>query len=239
MKPFNSTTFLTIYSAVVTAAFVFTVWHGVGVQTDFDRLTVHRIDLVEPDGTPRLIISNRAQFPGMFIDRKEMPRPDRKDDAGMVFINEEGTENGGLLFSGYKGKDGALHSSGHLSFDEYRSDQTLEIQMQQDGNERYSLFGLSDMPTRDYTPEESAARATLMAMSAGPAKEQALRAFRAAHPEVGEKPRIRLMRSNRGAATLRIADTVGNDRIEIGVDASGNPSLVFLDSEGKTIKRWP
>jgi hypothetical protein len=248
MKPFNSSKFLVSYSAAVTAAFMFTVWHGVNVKAlqathdwshaDFDQLTVHRINIVEPDGTPRMIISDKAQFPGQFVHGTAMPRPDREDSAGMMFINDEGTENGGLLFSGYKSKDGTLHSAGHLSFDEYGSDQTLELDAQQHGNERYSLIGLNDMPSRDYTPEEATARAKLRAMNAGPAREQAVRAFRTAHPDVGQKRRIQLIRSNQGEAVLRIADAVGNNRIEIGVDASGNPSLVFLDTKGKVTRRW-
>src|SRR5215472_5113768 len=49
-------------------------------------------------------------------DRKEMPRPDRNDSAGMLFMNDEGTENGGMLFGGYQSSDGKFHSWGHLSF---------------------------------------------------------------------------------------------------------------------------
>jgi len=77
MKPFNATHFLVYYSAVVTAAFVFTVWHGVKMEAaqtagrdwshaDFDQLTVHRINIVEPDGTPRMIIRTGRCFPASF-----------------------------------------------------------------------------------------------------------------------------------------------------------------------------
>ena len=64
----------------------------------------------------------------------------------------------GACFSGYKGKDGALHSNGHLGFDEYESDQTLSLDAQQEGGERFSRIGLNDILLRDYTPEEKAAR---------------------------------------------------------------------------------
>jgi hypothetical protein len=165
MKYFSATHFLMYYSAIVTAAFIFTVWHGVRVEAaqsagrdwshaDFDQLTVHRINIVEPDGKPRMIISDRAQFPGEFSHGIERPRPDREDSAGLMFMNDEGTENGGLLFSGFKGKDGSLHSTGHLSFDEYESDQTLSLDAVQEGGDRFSRIGLNDMPLRDYTPEE-------------------------------------------------------------------------------------
>ena len=244
VKLFDPTKFLVFYSALVTLAFVSSVWYGTSSvrnqsNVNFDQITVHRINIVEPDGTPRMILAAKARFPGQFIHGKETARPDRNDSAGAIFINDEGTENGGLLFGGYKAKDGEFHSFVHLSFDEYESDQTLSLDAQQDGNDRFSLVGLNDMPSQDYTAEERATRAALRAMAAGPAKMQALRSFRIAHPNVGQKPRIQLIRSNRGEATLRIADAVGNNRIEIGVDAKGNPSLVFLDSNGKVIQRLP
>jgi hypothetical protein len=50
---------------------------------DFDELTVHRINIVEPDGTPRLIISDKAEFAGEFYHEKEISRPDRQDSAGI------------------------------------------------------------------------------------------------------------------------------------------------------------
>ena len=67
MKIFSNPRFLVVYSAVVTVAFAVTLLCGfaAGRNQTFDVLTVHRIDFVEPDGTPRLIISNREQFLAM------------------------------------------------------------------------------------------------------------------------------------------------------------------------------
>ena len=50
-----------------------------------------------------MVISNKADFPGIIIKGKETPHPDRKT-AGMLFFNDEGTENGGLIFGGSKDK---------------------------------------------------------------------------------------------------------------------------------------
>src|SRR5215468_9243821 len=35
-----------------------------------DELTVGRLNVVEPDGTPRMIIASRARFPGSFVRGK-------------------------------------------------------------------------------------------------------------------------------------------------------------------------
>jgi hypothetical protein len=66
MKLFASQRFLAIYSGVLTIVFVVTVVCGFAVARNatFDQITVHRINFVEPDGTPRLVISDRAELQG-------------------------------------------------------------------------------------------------------------------------------------------------------------------------------
>jgi hypothetical protein len=39
----------------------------------FGTITVRRINVVEPDGTVRLTISNRADFPGAWRHKKNIP----------------------------------------------------------------------------------------------------------------------------------------------------------------------
>ena len=65
-------------------------------QTSFDEIAVHRINVVEPDGTLRMVISNHAQLPGIIVHGRE--RPFDRPQAGMLFYNDEGSENGGLIF---------------------------------------------------------------------------------------------------------------------------------------------
>jgi hypothetical protein len=77
----------------------------------FDQIAVHRINFVEPDGTPRLFNSDRAEFPRAHIHGKEYPRPDQSDAAGMLFRNDGATENGGMLWGGRKNGDGKVAGS--------------------------------------------------------------------------------------------------------------------------------
>src|SRR5579875_3514747 len=110
-----SSRFLTIYSGVLTAVFALTVLCGFGpsAKTNFEEITVRRINIVEPDGTLRMVISDKSLFPGIIIKGQEHPHPNRKT-AGMIFFNDEGTENGGLIFGGSKDKNGQVSSYGHL-----------------------------------------------------------------------------------------------------------------------------
>ena len=52
------------------------------------------------------------------------PRP----QAGMLFYNDEGTENGGLIFGGHMNTKGeVVDSGGSLSFDKYGDGQIVQL----------------------------------------------------------------------------------------------------------------
>ena len=45
----------------------------------------------------------------------------------MIFFNDEGTENGGLTFSGQRGPDGRYRASTGMSFDQFDQDQVVVL----------------------------------------------------------------------------------------------------------------
>ncbi len=57
----------------------------------FTSIDVERINLREPDGTLRMVLSNRAAFPGLIHKGKERPHPGRTHAAGLLFFNDQGT----------------------------------------------------------------------------------------------------------------------------------------------------
>ena len=98
MKFLSSPRFLAVYSGVLTITFAAVVLGGsamVRSQT-FGVITARRINIVEPDGTVRLTISNRADFPGAWNRKKEYPRPDRRDAAVMLFMRRKDRSKGAL-----------------------------------------------------------------------------------------------------------------------------------------------
>src|SRR5215470_3396598 len=93
--------------------------------TRFGEITVERINIVDKDGRNRMVISNDSRMPGPMI-RGELLAPN-SGRTGVLFYNEEGTENGGLIFSGRK-VDGKVRAVGSLTFDQYEQDQTIALQ---------------------------------------------------------------------------------------------------------------
>lgn len=253
LKFFSHPRFLAVYSAVLTVAFAATVAFDFAAHAtrpvfgseqhdyrhpDFDQLTVHRINIVEPDGTPRLVISDKAEFPGGFFKGKEFARADRSG-AGMLFMNDEGTENGGMMFGGYRDSSGQFHSSGHLSFDEYEQDQTMSLDTSQDGNDREAAYQINDNAGSTlFTPDVLDAFSRVKAMPEGPAKKQAWKDLLAKYP-VKLPQRALLGRLPDKSAVLLLRDPEGHIRIELRVAADGTPSMQFLDASGKVIREWP
>jgi hypothetical protein len=63
----------------------------------------------------------------------------------MIFFNDEGTENGGLIFAGSK-RNGVVSSGGHLSFDQYEQDQVLTLDQIEEASSRTAGLGIYDRP---------------------------------------------------------------------------------------------
>lgn len=234
---FASQRFLAIYSGVLTIVFAVVVL-GAFVESHqkqgFDEITVHRINVVEPDGTLRMVISNKAQFPGIIIKGRETPHPNRKT-AGMLFFNDEGTENGGLIFGGSKDKNGKASSYGHLSFDQYEQDQVFSIDAEQDNGNRTSELRMIDQPDYPIT-EDLAAAARIESL---PADRQRA-AWEQLRSQKGHAAtRIALARTDDRSVALRLRDQQGRDRLVIRVAADGTPTLQFLDEHGKVTEQLP
>ena len=173
----SSQRFLAVYSGVVTVVFAATVLMGARSATKhatFDRITVHRIDVVEPDGTERLAISNKDAFPGSYLQGKEIARPDRRDAAGLLMVNDEGTEDGGFIWDGKQDASGRPTSSSHLSFDQYDQDQTLVLgaSLQEDGS-RGSGLTVNDVGRWVITPQFIEDAMHFKMMPHGPARSAA------------------------------------------------------------------
>jgi hypothetical protein len=193
-------------------------------RTKFSEIDVQRINIVEPDGTLRMVISDKAQFPGIIINNRERPHPENRSSAGMLFFNDEGTENGGLIFGGGKDKNGTVSSYGHLSFDRYLQDQVFTIDATENGNQKRSGLSIVDDPDWPITDF----------LNANHVEQQAF--FKTHAPP---QQRIYLGRTADDSASLTLKDKDGRARIVIKVNPDGSPVIQFLDPSGKVTSQLP
>jgi hypothetical protein len=69
---------LTVYSGVLTVAFSSVILLGArkpAPNASFDQITVHRINIVEPDGTTRMVLSDEAEFRGLITLARNIRAP--------------------------------------------------------------------------------------------------------------------------------------------------------------------
>jgi hypothetical protein len=107
------------------------------------RSNVERINVMEPDGKYRLVISNRPRSIGPIYKGKPFGYAGG-NRPGLIFFNDEGTENGGLTFTGTRGADGRYRASTHMSFDQFNSDQVLNLDYQDNNGRRVTGFSIND-----------------------------------------------------------------------------------------------
>jgi len=226
--------FLVVYSGLLTFAFVaIVVFDAMALRNGtFGTISARRINIVEPDGTVRLTISSRSDFPGAWNRGREYPRPDRREAAGMLFMSEEGTEQGGLIWGAGQLPDGSIQNHVHLSFDQYEENQVFAIDAGQEGKDKFSRITMVDQGT--YAIDEK--RKANEAIEKLPSNEQdaAWEKFFATHRS--DVKRIELGRSPDGSVGLELRDSNGKVRMLLSVRPNGEPVLRFLSENGKVVR---
>lgn len=236
MNFFSNPKFLTVYSGALTIVFTVVVLCGATMvcNPNFDIVTARRINIVEPDGTVRLTISNRADFPGAWNRKKEYPRPDRTEAAGMLFMSEEGTEQGGLIWGASQLPDGTIENHGHLSLDQYEENQIFAIDAGQEGKAKFSRITIADQG--DFPIEEKRKANEEIRKLPADQQDAAWSKFFSTHRH--DVKRMVVGRSPDGSVGLEIRDEKGKARIVLAVQPNGKPTLQFLDEAGKVVREF-
>jgi hypothetical protein len=202
----------------------------------FDQLTVGRINIVEPDGTIRLVISNKSQFPGSFIQGKEIARPDRRTaDAGMLFVNDEGTENGAFIHSGQLDARGQPAAGFSLTFDRFRQDQMLQLVQEESEGTSTAGIVINDRPDyRTFSVTDLMSVAAQADKLSGAQRDALIQK----HRDAGDfgYPRAYLGTQRNGAAALVLRDAKGRVRLRLAVAADGTPAVELMDEHGRVSK---
>jgi hypothetical protein len=207
-------------------------------RTKFQEIDVERINVLEPDGSYRLVISNRPRSIGPIYKGKPFgyaggTRP------GLIFFNDEGTENGGLTFTGSRRPDGTFTSGLGMSFDQFNQDQVVTLRY--DDNNGQRRLGLNILDRADVDIYDLVmARDSIMKMPAGASRDSALAKLMA--PRNGEPlaaQRVFVGRDRSRSAIVLLADRQGKTRLRLSVDSLGAARIEFLDADGKVTQTLP
>lgn len=207
----------------------------------FETLNVERINIVEADGTVKLLITNTERFPTTEEVNGRVLNETRKKRSGMLFFNEEGMEAGGLIFDGSKNEQG--HSSGlSLTFDQYNGDQVMQLLTtdQQRGDQRRvsSALVFNDRPEHE-TQDKVREVMREIEQIEDPAVRRAKIQEYQEQGIIGGSTRLLLGKTGSQNNGLFLFAKDGSPRAMFYVDANDQVQLQFMNDKGEVTHSWP
>ena len=204
-----------------------------------EELTAKRINIVEPKGLPRLVLSNVEKSPANLNHGNPFGIPGG-NRGGLIFYDDEATECGGLVFSGRKDSSGKYFASGHFSFGQYNQNQVLYLQYLDDNGDRKTGLYVDDWHNSPPYPEFRRTYKETEKLPKGPERDAKLKELlEPANSDPAFAHRVFIGKDADKSALINLADKKGKTRIQLIVDSTGEAKINFLDPTGKIVYSLP
>ncbi len=198
---------------------------------NFDVINAKRINIIEKDGTLRMVISNKELQHSGRMDGQDWEYRERP--AGMIFFNDEGDECGGLIYETKKLKDGSRRNGMSVTMDQYRDDQVIQILNDERvlSDKIISERGLSinNFPTMEGVNARNKAFEKAEKISDEKLRSAKLREI---NQQYGSKNLLFLGKTKGNSQGLFIADHTGQPKLMIYVDEKGEPKIQTFAADG-------
>jgi hypothetical protein len=204
-------------------------------KVKFTEIDVERINVMEPDGKYRLVISNRPRSIGPIYKGKPFGYPGGTR-PGLIFFNDEGTENGGLTFTGSRGADGRYRSSLHMSFDQFNQDQVVNIDYNDVNGRRTSGFSVrdrADVDIYEWVMQRDTLQKKYGSDTASFNRDMSAWLDARAKGVPRDAQRMFVGKDPAKNAVLNLSDVNGKPRLRLVVDSLGAARIDFLDATGR------
>ncbi len=198
-----------------------------------DELTVQRLNVIDANGTLRLVLAGKDRMHPGILDGKVIERA--RPVAGLIFFNDEGDEVGGLTITG-QDRDGVRRANALLAFDQLKQDQTVAIAYSEQNGQRSTGLTVWDRPDTRLSELIEKLNSANKVADAGE-REKAVQAARASMPP--SPRRVFVGKNSDRSASIMLADAAGKPRLTLRVDATGAAAIEFLDADGKVTQRLP
>jgi len=223
------------FSGLCFLVFAFAAFRSVqpAPARNLGEISVERINVVDADGTLRMVISNKNRMHPGVMDGVTIDRP--RPVAGMLFFNDQGDEVGGLTFTGQE-RNGERRADAGLMFDQLKQDQTIGLSYTEANGQRsagFHVWDRSDTRLSELIAKLNAANKIENAEE----RQKAIAAVRAAAPP-GPR-RVFVGKERDRSATVSLADAEGRPRLTLVVAADGKAAIEVRDEKGTVSSRWP
>jgi hypothetical protein len=220
-------------SSLVLVLIAVSAFRQAPVAQKMDELTVQRLNVIDANGTLRLVLSGKDRMHPGILDGKLIDRA--RPVAGLIFFNDEGDEVGGLTITGQE-RDGTRRANALLAFDQIKQDQTIALAYSEANGQRSTGLTVWDRPeVRLSTLIDKLNAAQKITDPAE--RDKAIQAARASMPP--SPRRVFVGKNTDRSAAIMLADAAGKPRLNLRVDASGEATIEFLDASGNVTQRLP
>lgn len=227
---------LTILNAVI----VFSAFRDKSRPTKFEEIDAERINIIGDNGRPVMVLSGKKRIPGPRFNGKDYS-PEiidgRKYFSGLIFFNDAGDEVGGLIYAGFK-KDSVNYSQVlHLSFDQWKQNQVVGLDYNDNGKNRYAGLRIWDRPANVPMGKQLDLLEAMVNNKQDNRKVDSIRKILIDAQNKGENGVERMfIGSKNEEAQIQLKDKKGNVRAKLYVDNDGTAKLDFMDAAGKITK---
>jgi hypothetical protein len=190
---------------------------------EFDEIIVKKITVVDDEGRTRVLLAGGYG-------------PRRADLAGLLFINQEGVEAGGLVYTGKRDTSGAVDAGAILTFDQFGNDQIVALSYDQNGGRKRQGLTIQDRPDSLTDRLKEAYRAVESANSKEERDSLVEHYFaRIPRREIAAR-RLFVGRSWNQSSLVTLSDPDGRAKLRLEVDSLGAASIQFLDDAGDVVR---
>jgi len=221
-------------SSLVLVVVAVAAFRQAGGSANPTEITVQRVNIVDANGTLRMVLAGKDRMHPGVMDGVTIERP--RPVAGMLFFNDEGDEVGGLTYTGTV-VEGRGRANAGIMFDQIKQDQTIGITYSESNGQRSAGLQVWDRSDTVRLSELITKLNAANRLPAGTERDRAIADIRATAPP-GPR-RVFVGKTQDKASAIVLADAQGKPRITLMVDATGNPRIELLDEAGKVIARIP
>lgn len=237
---------LQAFVAILLVAFLAsTSWLALRSPSIPSVISVERLDIVEPDGSPVFVLANSQRPAAATMNGQVLlqgQEEERKGVPSFIFFDGKGDEVGGFILGERTTPEG-YSATRHLSLDGYQQDQTVVLAHYQSPQGASAGLRISDRPL-DLSLLEAFAD---LGLAPSPTRQE----MEAAIQTIPEAERAEKLRALFGVsrlfvgsdternASLVMRDGTGRPRIIISVPEEGEPSIQILGEDGETVFALP
>src|SRR5262245_20175859 len=202
--------FLRAYAIVTSLALIVlaaAAFRQTGKPQNLGEINVERINVVDANGTLRMVIANKDRMHPGVMDGVTIDRP--RPVAGMLFFNDEGDEVDGLTWTGTM-VNGQGRANAGLMFDQIKQDQTIGFTYSEGNGQRSAGFQIWDRSDTVRLSELITKLNAANKLPAGAQRDAALAEIRSTAPP-GPR-RVYVGKTQNKAATVSLSDGEGKPR---------------------------